>query len=58
MPLLSHPVPLPETHQHNPLLGRKEWIKLKRFVVELFSVLGQLEIFLLEHIDITLTASN
>lgn len=45
MPLLSHPVPLPETHQHNPSLGRKEWIKLKRFVIELSSVSGQLEPF-------------
>lgn len=40
MPLLSHPVPLPETHQHNPSLGRKECIKLKRFVIELSSVVG------------------
>lgn len=45
MLLLSHPVPLPETHQHNPSLGRKECIKLKRFVIELSSVLGQLEPF-------------
>lgn len=45
MPLLSHPVPLPETHQHNPSLGRKELIKPKRFVIELSSVLGQLETF-------------